>query len=63
MPKPRKRESKDEFISRCVEVVMHEGTTSDPKQAVAICYSIWDEHKKKIMGRYFRRLIKGKKKK
>lgn len=34
-------ESKDDFISRCIPVVIGEGKDQD--QAAAICYSYWDE--------------------
>lgn len=48
MPTPPKPgESEKDFINRCVPVVLHDKTTDDPKQAVAICYSMWNEHKKK----------------
>lgn len=39
--KPNADETEDEFISRCVKVVMDEG--KDNEQAVAICYSYWDD--------------------
>jgi hypothetical protein len=42
MPKPRKGESKKDYISRCIPIVMDEGTAKDNKQAAAICYSFWD---------------------
>ena len=41
MPLPHKGETEDEFISRCIPIVIHEGTTKNPSQAAAICYSIW----------------------
>jgi hypothetical protein len=47
MPKPRKGESQRDFVSRCVPIVLNDGTTKDNKQAVAICYSIFKEHGKK----------------
>ncbi len=36
---PRAGESEDDFINRCVPVVINEG--KDQEQAVAICYSLW----------------------
>jgi len=39
--KPRDNESESEFVSRCIQQEMDEGTTDDPKQAAAICYSYW----------------------
>lgn len=43
MPTPRNGESKDEFINRCIPIVINEGTATDPSQAAAICYSKWDQ--------------------
>ena len=37
---PRAGEDKDEFISRCIPVVLDEGYAED--QAIAICYSYWE---------------------
>jgi hypothetical protein len=45
MPTPKAGESEKEYIARCVPTVMKEGTAKDPKQAAAICYSMWREHK------------------
>jgi HK97 family phage major capsid protein len=44
MPKPLLGESRDDYISRCIPIVIHEGTAKDPNQAVAICHSMWDKH-------------------
>ena len=41
MPTPEKGESKKDFISRCIPIVLDEGTTTDESQAAAICYSKW----------------------
>ena len=38
---PNPNETEDEFISRCVSVLINEG--KDNEQAVAICYSMWEE--------------------
>lgn len=46
MPKPKEGETQKEFVSRCIPMVMDEGTAKDDKQAVAICYSMWREHMK-----------------
>jgi hypothetical protein len=40
MPHPKEGESKKEFISRCIPILIHEGRESD--QAAAICYSLWE---------------------
>lgn len=51
MPSPRKNESEKDFVSRCVPVVLEDGTTKDPKQAAAICHSMWrNRNKKKSRG-------------
>jgi hypothetical protein len=46
MPTPGKDETEDEFVSRCVPIVLDEGTAKDGKQASAICHSIWRDSKK-----------------
>jgi len=44
MPKVKPNESKEDFISRCIPIVESEG--EEHKRAVAICYSIWEQHDK-----------------
>jgi hypothetical protein len=44
MPKPKKKEKKNKYISRCISAVRHEGTGQ--KQAVGKCYGMWDYYKK-----------------
>lgn len=39
MPKPRPGEGRQQFVARCVPVLIHEGKGQD--QAVAICYSLY----------------------
>lgn len=46
MPKPNPGETQDEFVSRCIPIVMGEGTADDTEQAAAICHSFWDESQK-----------------
>lgn len=43
MPKPRPNETKDNYIGRCIGVLINEGKPKD--QAVAVCNSMWDENK------------------
>lgn len=45
MPTPQDKESKKDFVGRCIPELVKEG--KDQKQAVAICYSMWEEEKKK----------------
>ena len=47
MPTPRKGEKKPAFISRCIPIVINDGTAKDQKQAAAICYSLWAKSKGK----------------
>lgn len=45
MPRPKKGESKEQFISRCIAyLVGKEG--KDQAQATAICYSLWEQYQK-----------------
>jgi len=46
MPTPNENESKKDFVSRCIPVVLGEGTAKDEKQAAAICYSMFESHGK-----------------
>jgi len=41
IPQPDKNEEKDKYISRCIKFVIDEGKPQ--KQAIAICYSVWDK--------------------
>ena len=49
MPKPRKNESKDDFMKRCIPEVVGEGKPQD--QAVAICANLWENRNKAIKSR------------
>ena len=42
MPDPGETESKDEFMKRCIPMVLDDGTAKDNDQAVAICMSKWE---------------------
>lgn len=46
MPIPQEDESRSDFVSRCIPVVLEEGTASSNDQAVAICNSLYEEAKK-----------------
>lgn len=45
LPKPKKDEKKDEFISRCIETLTKHEASRFPtrEQRAAICYSLWGE--------------------
>lgn len=49
MPTPRSGESEDDFVSRCIPIVIDEGTAEDGSQAAAICHSMYRESKKEEM--------------
>ena len=46
MPTPNENETEDDYVSRCIPIVIHEGTTKKPDQAAAICHSMYDRHTK-----------------
>lgn len=43
--KPKKNESKNDFIQRCVGAEVSSGY--EQAQAVAICYNEWKKHRRK----------------
>jgi len=45
MPKPSKGESKKDYVSRCIPMVIGEG--KPPKEAAGKCYGMYDFYKKK----------------
>jgi len=49
MPTPRKGEKQSDFVSRCIPIVLEEGTAKDQKQAAAVCYSMYKQKKEKSM--------------
>ena len=52
MPTPSKGENKSDFVSRCIPIVLDDGTADGNDQAVAICNSMWDDaHKASEMVR------------
>jgi hypothetical protein len=44
MPTPNKNETERDYVKRCVPILIGEG--KKPDEAVAVCHSMWDEHKK-----------------
>lgn len=42
MPTPREDETQEAFIARCIPIVLEDGTATDNEQAVAVCYSMWE---------------------
>ena len=47
IPKPRKNESKDDFISRCISFLHREDPDRPNKQNIAIAYDAWRKSRKK----------------
>lgn len=45
VPKPRRGENKNKFISRCISTLSHEDPNRDPKQVQAICHTAWEQGK------------------
>jgi phage head maturation protease len=43
MPTPHEGESREDFVSRCIPIVLDDETAQDQDQAVAICNSMWRE--------------------
>jgi HK97 family phage prohead protease len=43
MPKPNQGESREDFVQRCIPVVIEDGTAEDGSQANAICNSMYKE--------------------
>jgi HK97 family phage major capsid protein len=43
MPEPGENETQDEFMHRCIPMVLDDGTAKDNDQAVAICMSKWEK--------------------
>jgi hypothetical protein len=48
MPNPNVGENEKDFVSRCIPVVLKDGTAKDNTQATAICYSMYKEAQKKV---------------
>lgn len=47
MPKPRKGEKQNQFISRCISQLKGEDTEKPNDQIQAICFDTWRRSKKK----------------
>jgi hypothetical protein len=43
MPEPKDDETRDEFVDRCIPIVIEDGTAEDQEQAVAVCNSMWED--------------------
>lgn len=47
LPKPKKGEKEQEYISRCIQFVKHEDPKISNEQASAMCYTTWRNRNKK----------------
>jgi len=45
MPKPLPNEKENDYMKRCIPIVLKEGTAKDSSQAAAICHSMFKKHK------------------
>lgn len=56
LPKPNKKEKKNDFMKRCVKTLAHEDDGKrwkDNKQRVAVCYDCWrKEHPEDLIEKY-----------
>jgi hypothetical protein len=43
MPAPRDGENRDDFMERCIPIVLDDGTAEDQEQAAAVCSSMWED--------------------
>lgn len=48
LPTPKDTETKEDFVSRCIEIMTKEESDKFPSRAqrAAICYSQWNEYAK-----------------
>jgi hypothetical protein len=44
MPDPKEDESREDFVNRCIPIVLNDGAADDRDQAVAMCNSIWKQN-------------------
>lgn len=61
MPRPKAGEPREDYVGRCIPVVMAEGTAKDEAQAAAVCYSMYDQHKKAVLVRFANFILRRKK--
>lgn len=46
MPTPQAEESREDFIQRCIPIVINEGTARNGGQAYAVCVSMYENRSK-----------------
>jgi len=47
MPEVKPDERRRDFVSRCIPIVLKDKTAKNQKQAIAICFSMFNEAQKK----------------
>lgn len=45
MPTPTPNETEEQFIERCIPIVIQDGTAQSPEQAYAVCSSMYEQDK------------------
>lgn len=45
MPTPQENETEEQFIERCIPIVINDGTAETPEQAYAVCQSMYETDK------------------
>lgn len=48
MPTPQPGESRDDFLERCIPIVIEDGTADGQDQAVAVCSSMWEQEQDSV---------------
>jgi hypothetical protein len=46
MPVPKPDETREEFVKRCIPIVLEHGTAETQEQAVAVCNQMWEDGQK-----------------
>jgi hypothetical protein len=46
MPEPKENETQKEFVARCIPIVLDDGTAESQNQAIAVCFSMWEQAQK-----------------
>ena len=44
MPEPQENEPRDEFIERCIPIVIREGTATNITQAYVVCLYMYEKN-------------------
>jgi hypothetical protein len=45
MPTPQENETEENFIQRCIPIVLNDGTAETPEEAYAVCASMYEADK------------------